>query len=164
MPTNDVENYQGTGTPTYIGDGWDLYIGAFNDSTSTATTAGQVWEVVFSNSTNAAVYPWLKQPATQATAMHVIGIVNNFKMSQSTGSIAASAWGLAQTRGYCPAVLGAASTTTEHTLTSTNTANTATDTGGATQAANTFGIAKSSNAVSPYSVAAWLFGNLVAMP
>jgi hypothetical protein len=164
MPSSDVENYQGSGTPTVIQEGYDTLIGIFNDAASSLAN-GSVVEVSFFNSTTAGVYPWCKQPATQATVVHLIGVVDNSKIGQGAAGIPAATWGLARIRGYCPAILGAAAITTEHTLTSTNTAWTATDTAGSTLATNTFGIAKSTGlTVSPYTATAYIFGYYVAMP
>ena len=160
MASGAAINYRAAGVPEYIETGFDQFIAVYND-TGADVAEGSVIEVSFANSTTAAIYPQIVKPATESAVMHVVGVVNNALLG--SGPIKASTWGFVQIRGYCPSVLMAGAATVSHTLVTTNSAYTATDTAAATQTTATFGIVKTSNAVSPYTTDAFLYGKLIAL-
>jgi len=165
MAIGQAPNYRAAGVPEVVEEGYDEFLLVYND-TGSDVPEGSVVEISFANSSTAGNYPQIVQPATESTVMHKVGVVNNAKLSSATASYAgikSATWGFVQTRGYCPKVLQASATTISHTLLTTNTSYNATDTGNATQTTATFGIVKTSNAVSPYTTDAWLYGKLVAL-
>lgn len=160
MPAGDVENYQGAGTPTVISEGFDLFIGVYNE-TGSALAEGDVVKVNPLNSTTAGMYPQATVPATQAAIVHLIGVVNNAKMGSA--SIANASWGLVQIRGHCPKVATAgAVAAVDHQLITTNTTKTATSSGATTESTAAFASAKSTVGGAGF-VSAWLHGRVISM-
>lgn len=160
MPVGQVENYQGVGVPELIQEGYDVFLKVFND-TGSAITEGSVCKVNPATSGTSSIYPSLTRPATQASVLHIIGVVNNARLGKA--DIADKSWGYVQIQGYCPKIATAgAVATVDHQLITTNNAFTATSSGATTETTASFASAKSTVGGAGF-VTGWIHGRLISM-
>jgi hypothetical protein len=103
MAVSNVGDYVGGRAVTFIEEGFEQYFLVYNDTGGTLTN-GDVVVVEFAkdvDTTAGTNLPTVKTPATSSIPV-VVGVVNNAKAASAT--IADTAWGWVQIRGFCPAI------------------------------------------------------------
>lgn len=138
-------NYEGAkGSFEFFENGFDQFIKAYND-TGAAVTNGDVYFLSFlkdADSLSPSARPTLDAAATTTVYRQVV-IVNNAPKGLDT--IADTAWGYVQIRGYCPKVKAASTVAIDDFLQGTNATQEAAD-DGTTITADSFGIAVTATA------------------